>query len=968
MKKIKNINKKDFFLNIVLPSLLAEALFVVLIFAVIIPKFNNSLIEAKKEMILEIINTSICIADKNYQDAFAGKVTFEHARQNALNTIENIRYGTDNKDYIWITDNVPNMLMHPYRKDLIGKNVDNFTDLNGKKMFAEMVDKVKNEGEGYVDYMWQWMDDSSKVVPKISYIKEYKNWNWILGTGVYIEDIRNSINRVVTSMLWISIGIFVLISFLLVLIAKQNLKVEKERKLAEDGLKESNEKYKALVEASNDGTLMFLNDVCIFRNKRISELIDGDNLKNIKPNLKGIISTDLNQDLSSLESFLNSEDDSFRIETQIYDKHSNIVNVLITISKVSLSGENGLIIIIKDLSWSNDDPNHDFSINEILSNIADSNNIGVFRAIGGRKGRITETNQIFLDILAYSSFDEISAVKLFNIFEDSIERREFISILFSNRFIKDFPCRILKKDNSIAEILVSAVLVNDENSLEHIDGIIIDNSQKKRIEEHRDELISKLISQKAIWGMPVSSLELIDIPLCSPDLSIKKALEVMSFYETDVLIAKTDNNDLQFIISKEKILNHIANSGFGLNESINFAKLIPDIIINSNTKIIDCLVETSKKNANYAIVSNFNEIKLLRLDTLKKLLYNSSEILFEKLKSTDNIHELSNIHRQLPLYISSLVKNCGDINIITSIITEVSDIITNKIITIAVSQCGQPPCRFAFIALGSEGRSEQGLSTDQDNAIIYELNDGDDKLLAEEYFLKIASIINNLLNNAGYKLCQGEIMANNPKWNQTITVWKQYFNNWISLPEPQNLIDSSIFFDFRCIYGENDLSDRLRDYIHTNISNSPSFLNQIAIMSVNYKIPVGMFGRIQTETKIDQTETFNLKNAIRLLVNIVRLYAMKYSICETNTLKRLEALYQKNHIQLNFYREISFCFRYLMNLQFQYQLKCISNGVSANNHIDLTQLTALELNNLKNVLNNISTFQSKIKYDFSLNQ
>ena len=969
MKKAININKKKFFLNIVLPTLLAEALFVGLIFAVIIPYFNHNLIEAKKEMILEIINTSICIADKNYKDAFEGKVTWDYARQNALNTIESIRYGTANKDYIWITDLEPKMLMHPYRKDLIGQNVENFTDLNGKKMFSEMVRKVKQNGEGYVDYNWQWMDDSTKIVPKISYIKEYKNWNWILGTGVYIEDVRNSISRVIKSMLWISLGIFVLISFLLALTAKQNLKVERERKLAAEGLKESNEKYKALVEASNDGTLMFMNDTCIFKNKKICELIDCTDTGIIKANLEGIISPDLKQDIKSLSNFLISDEDSLRIETQINDKNANPVNVLITLSKVSFSGDKGLIIIIKDLSWNTEDPLHDFVMNEIVANVAGGLNIGIFRAIGGRKGRITEINKNFLQLLGYKSVEEISSVQLFNTFEDSIERREFITILYTNRFVKDFPCRILKKDNSIAELLVSAVIVEaDESSIEYIDGMIVDYSQKKQIDEQKDELLSQLMSQTAIWSMPVSSLELYDIPVCSPDVNVETALELMNFYSTDVLIAKCENPFLHFIISKEKILEHLTQSEFGLKDSINFANSIPDEVLNPNTTTMDCLVKMSTKNSNYALINHLDNIKLFKFDSLKKLLNSSSEFLFERLKSTERISEIREIHNELPLYIRNFVKTGSDINIITRTITGVSDIISQRIITNAISQCGEPPCRFAFIALGSEGRSEQGLSTDQDNAIIFENIYDERKTHVEEYFLKLGGIINDLLNQAGYKLCQGEIMANNPRWNQSLSVWKQYFKNWISLPEPQNLIDSSIFFDFRCIYGDNSLCDNLRNYIHTSISTSPAFLSQVAIMSVNYKIPVGMFGKIQTENKDDQTGTFNLKNAIRLLVNIVRLYAMNHSINETNTLKRLESLYRNNNISLSFYREFSYCFRYLMNVQFQYQINCISQGIPANNYIDLSQLTTTELNNFKNVLSNISTFQSKIKYDFGLNQ
>ena len=308
MKNPKIISKRKFFINVIVPTLITQILFVVLIFLVIIPNFNHNLIEAKKEMISEIINSAVCIADQNFQEAKAGKCSIEDAKLNAIATIRSIRYGTANKDYIWITDNVPNMIMHPYRSDLNGKNVENFRDPNGTKMFSEMRKIAERYGKGFVDYKWQWMDDSSKIVPKISFVREYKNFNWIIGTGVYIEDVRNSINSVINSLIITSLVIFVLISGLLFIIARRNFKVEKLRSIAEQSLHESHEKYKALVEASSDGTLMFIEDNCIFTNSKICDLINCNQKDKIKPNLMGIIVSDDVENQRKIENFLlNSE-------------------------------------------------------------------------------------------------------------------------------------------------------------------------------------------------------------------------------------------------------------------------------------------------------------------------------------------------------------------------------------------------------------------------------------------------------------------------------------------------------------------------------------------------------------------------------------------------------------------------------------------------------------------------------------
>ncbi len=499
MKKIEISDRKKFFLNIIIPTLLTVGLFIVLIFAIIIPQYNSSLIDAKKEMIRELINASLCIADNYYKQYESGEMSKEEARKLTISSLQSIRYGTDNKDYIWITDDTPIMIMHPYRRDLIGKNVADFTDPNGKKMFLEMVNKAKASGDGFVDYKWQWMDDSSRIVPKISYIKKCDNWDWIIGTGVYIEDIRESIAGVVNSLIWTSLGIFAAVSFLLIIVVRENLKVDKKRSIAEQNLKESNEKYKALVEESGDGTLMFIDNNCIFRNKKFDELIG--NLPDIvlTPNLSNLIDEPLGEDIARIDEFIDSSSISLRFETRIINANNKKINVLLSFSKVSFSEQSGVIITIKDLSLHKQEDVLSILLSDVFSNVAEKLNIGVFRAAPDRKGRLSEVNKQFLQILGYNSYEDISSVNIFNLFEDTMEMKEFVSSLYSNGFVREFNCRITKQDGTIINLLVSAVLNRrGDDSIEHIDGIITDFSRQKRGKERRDKLLAKLINHHSI--------------------------------------------------------------------------------------------------------------------------------------------------------------------------------------------------------------------------------------------------------------------------------------------------------------------------------------------------------------------------------------------------------------------------------------------------------------------------------------
>jgi len=967
MKKIRIVNRKKFFFNIIIPTFMTAIMFIILIFAIIMPYFRHHLIEAKKEMIKEIVNSAMCIADMYYLEAQEGKITFEEAQNLTINTLESIRYGTDNKDYLWITDDVPILIMHPYKANLIGKNVAEYKDPNGKRMFSEMVSVATKSSEGYVDYMWQWMDDSTRIVPKISYIKQNDNWNWIIGTGVYIEDIRISIRTAINNLIWTSLGIFLVVSFLLTIIVKRNLMVERKRSLAEQSLKESNEKYKTLVEASSDGTLMFINGECIFANKKVHELFDGNLIEFINPTLDSIVDKTRVDDIMIIKEFLANNKESIRLETKIIGLGNISKNVLLSYSKISFSGTEAIIVTIKDLTIDNFSDEYNAELIETFKSITEKLDIGVFRAANDRKGTIIALNENLLKTLGYEDFEDISKVGMFTLFDDSQERKEFLSSLNSKGQVKEFLCRVRRKDGNISQFLVNAVFVRRiDNTIEFIDGITVDYSLSKKNEYLQEELLATLMNFASIWDMPVESLTAQDIPICKENITIAKALELMNFYKTEVLVASISNHNIINYISKNQIINSIISSEFSIENSISDYLQNPDEIHTKSSTIFDIIIYMLRSRSNFTLVRFDEEVKIIYLYDLIQIFNSNTKFLTNRLKLTTAMEDLILIHDELPIYITNYVKVGTDITIITNTITAVSDTISKLIIDKAISQCGTPPCKFAFIALGSEGRSEQGLTTDQDNAIIFEDVEESDFQRVFTYFQDLAEIVNILLDKAGYKLCIGDIMAKNPKWCQPLLIWKNYFNNWIKVPNPQSLLDSSIFFDFRCIYGENELADNLREHIKLAIKQNPAFLNQHAIMTINYKLPVSIFGKIQTESKEEQSNVFNLKNAIRLLVNMVRLYAMKHSISETNTLKRLQALYDKNFISQSHYREVEYCFKFLMNMQFQEQTKKYLRGTQIDNFLDLSVLSPTKLSNLKNVLGSTAQFQSKVKYDFGV--
>jgi PAS domain S-box-containing protein/putative nucleotidyltransferase with HDIG domain len=255
MKKLSN----KISLRVALPAFLTVILFVTTIFFILLPQLEQSLLNRKKEMIRELTLTTWSLLESYHDRELSGELSKDEAQSRAVHRIRHLRYGPENKDYFWINDMGPRMIMHPYRSDLEGHNVSDFRDPNGKRLFVEFVRVVQKEGKGYVDYMWQWKDETDKIVPKISYIKEFKPWGWIIGTGIYIDDVHAEIASVRNKLAAVSGGILFIVSLLAVYSIRQSLMTELERQriFLERGelmksLKESNDRFRNLIETTSD--------------------------------------------------------------------------------------------------------------------------------------------------------------------------------------------------------------------------------------------------------------------------------------------------------------------------------------------------------------------------------------------------------------------------------------------------------------------------------------------------------------------------------------------------------------------------------------------------------------------------------------------------------------------------------------------------------------------------------------------
>jgi PAS domain S-box-containing protein len=956
------INKTKFFRNIILPTFLTIGLFLGLMFWFIIPYFELNLMNAKKQMIREIVYSSICIAAELDQEVIDGKITMEEARDRAVQSISAMRYGTENKDYLWITDLQPVMIRHPYRTELNGQDLSDFTDAQGKKMFVEFVTQTRETGEAYVDYMWWWMDDTTRILPKISFVMEYKPWGWLIGTGVYLEDIRKEISGIKKILVYVSLAIFLLMTVLLTIIVRRNLRVETQRSIAEQNLKESRERYKALVEASTDGTLLFMEGKCIYANKKMKDMLGDTDLGYLSNDLREIIHPDRQEDIRQILEFQGNNQGLLQMETILSFADQEYRESLITISQVALSDKNGFIYVIKDLVRS-DRQASEAALTELGPAMNESLSVGVFTANMRGKGRFTAFSPALPALLGFGNAEELKKISILDLIENSAERREFTSYLARHRKLDGYRLSIKKPMGGLLHLLVYAVLLTDEiTGTDKISGIFVDYGSIRDGSEVKSEAVNASIARQALLDSPATRFMQPPV-FCSEDASQEDIVRLMHFHSAPAVFVKNIAGWVTGSVSAREILDAVVNAQTGngsyagriMNNSIHW--------FDESGSLSGALSAMEKGNIScLAVKGNDQQVQgTVTRESLAGLLHTGDS--FREPSTMEQLIEQGN---RLPQEVKMLLDSGVKAPAITQRVTQHSDQATAALVKMILRELGQPPAKFAFIALGSEARREQTLLTDQDNALIYD-DQAAGSQEAATYFLQFGKRMNQLLHTAGYELCKGDIMAGNPRWNQPLSVWKKYFAGWITEATPQNIVDVSVFFDYRTIYGDNALTNELRDSIHTVLNNTPAFLGYMAMANLSYKIPLTIFGRLQTDTSEDNSGTINIKNASRVMVNIIRLYSVKSRLEETNTLSRLHRLYALNVIPHHMYADLSYAFEFLLVTQFRHQVFAITNRLRMDHNINLSMLSSIETNTLKTIFSVISTFQNRLKNDFGVN-
>lgn len=480
---------------------------------------------------------------------------------------------------------------------------------------------------------------------------------------------------------------------------------------------------------------------------------------------------------------------------------------------------------------------------------------------------------------------------------------------------------------------------------------------------------STTIQSDKFYSRKVSDLHHRNLRVCPADTKIFEAAQIMAKEKISCLFIGESEQNIQGFVTDITLRDEVIAKQLNPTLPIDSVMDRGIVAISQDAFLYEALLLMFQTKTRYLLVRDIDQY--VGWISRNKILTEQSQgpfIFIQSVKQAMDVSELREKWQQVPKIVHQLVTNGLKAEIINQIITTVSDTIALRVIENTIRKVGPPPAKFVFFVLGSEGRGEQTLKTDQDNAIIYEDKANEQRELVRAYFLDFAERVSTDLDFIGFSFCQGGLMAKNPKWTHSLSHWKRNYESWIQESTQETVMKYATFFDCRAIYGEFGILDELKEFMDRQLQNpTERFFMNMGTNSLQFEPPLTFFKNIRT-FKIDGEKFFDIKKTMSPIVDLARIFALKNRIFETNTGSRISALQKAGVFTEKEAQELSHAYYYLMALRLEKQaLSMIEHNRSPENFVKIKELTKVQLVTLVEIFKVIKEFQLKIKVEFTKN-
>ena len=515
------------------------------------------------------------------------------------------------------------------------------------------------------------------------------------------------------------------------------------------------------------------------------------------------------------------------------------------------------------------------------------------------------------------------------------------------------------------------------NNSEVLDFLLQSFASNTSNPSDKENLGGKLISDNVYYTNQQSEMQYFQLlaynnsplKIAATNIIQEVAQQMTDSMSTGAIVAL--NNNPIGIVTNTDMCSKIATGRFSITTTIDKIMSSPVVTVVENISLAEAQLLMLKNNVTHLCVtqdgSDKSEIKgIISEHDLIVAQANNPGVLIKEIKRSQSAKDLKSIRDRLTTLIQKSIQKNVSIANVNNIASEINLAIIKRSVELSILDLGSPPVRFAWLCIGSQGRKEQLLPTDQDSILIFEDVTADKYRDVKDYFLKLGKRTTAILEKVGYELCPNGHMGSNMLWCKSLTDWTKQYNNWMNTPGENSSEISSIFFDFEIAFGEQKIEESLENVIFNNVKNNALFFDFLGNDALRKNSPLSFFKKFNVEEEGRNKDKFDIKTrALMPLIDGARLFSLSCNIRGVNNtylrFKQLAIVDPRNgQIYLN-------CAEAFLILSKFRTLEGIKNDNSGQ-FINLQELSKVDKENLKNALAPMKELEELIKAKFQLTQ
>ena len=453
-----------------------------------------------------------------------------------------------------------------------------------------------------------------------------------------------------------------------------------------------------------------------------------------------------------------------------------------------------------------------------------------------------------------------------------------------------------------------------------------------------------------------------------PSATVREALAGMNQRQADTLVVVDEQEQLPLgIVTLNDLVYAITLDGGGLDEPVAGMMTAAPLCLPADAPAHRATVLMAKRGIRHIVLLEpggrlYNVISRADLFGLRG---GGADLLAESVTAATDVGQMAQAAAAIRQRGSELFTGGMSAETICHWMSALNDLVVMRVIELIEDEFDLPAVPWCWMVMGSEGRLEQTFTTDQDNGLVFQADNASAAVELRAAFLPFARAVNKGLDACGFTLCRGGIMAGNPAWCLSLEEWQSRFSTWMNTPDPKALLNSTIFFDFRPLYGRYELVDELRNWLLPQPPEHPRFLRALAEEALTCAPPLSWTGGFVYDGGVEHPHSIDLKRfGARPFVDAARIWSLMYGVWATNTGDRLRAVAEPLNLSAEQVAGEVESFYLIQRFRFRQQL--VAEHPDDTNRIDPDSLNELHRLMLKEAFKQAKKLQLRLKLQHGL--